>query len=263
MGSTPRTVSGLGCDATTLASGSTTTCTVSLSRSASRFGTVVSLSSDNTMLAVPSSVTVAPGNTTATFTADSTPVINNQTATLSATLNGSTQTATITLDASTVISVSMTPGTTALNDLQTQQFTAVAAGTSNTAVTWALSPTVGSISSSGLYTAPSLIGATQTVTVTAISAADPTKSATAVITLKPLVAVTWTASASTGVSGYNVYRSGVSGGPYTKINPSLVAGLAYNDINVAQGNFYYYVLTAVSGTGQESAYSVEVQVLVQ
>ena len=99
--------------------------------------------------------------------------------------------------------------------------------------------------------------------MTAASAADPTKSATATVTLKPLVAVTWIASVSTGVAGYNVYRSNVSGGPYTKINPSVVAALDYNDINVVKGNFYYYVLTAVNGSGQEGAYSVEAQVLVQ
>ena len=157
----------------------------------------------------------------------------------------------------------MTPGTAALNDSQTQQFTAVVAGASNTAVTWSLSPIVGTISSSGLYTAPSTIGATQTITVTAVSAADPTKSAMASITLKPLVAVTWAASVSTGVSGYNVYRSNVSGGPYAKINPSLVTALAYDDVNVGYGNFYYYVLTSVDGSGQESAYSVEAQALVQ
>lgn len=349
--SQPRYVGQLRCAPTTLASGATTQCTVTLSRRAPAGGSVVSLSSNSAMLTVPTSVTIASYTTTGTFAAVAGPVSANQTAILTAALNGSSQTAdiallgtvspvsvslspsstslsagqtkqftatvtggsgntsvtwsltpsagsisstglytapaniaaqqtitvtaisvadatmsataTITLTPVGAVSVSMTPSTAALNDSQTQQFTAAVSGTSNTAVTWSISPFVGSIASSGLYTAPATIGATQEITVTAASTADTTKTATAVITLKPLVALTWTASVSTGVSGYNVYRSGVSGGPYAKINSSLVTALAYDDINVSKGNFYYYVLTSVNSSGQESAYSLEVQELVQ
>jgi hypothetical protein len=52
-------------------------------------------------------------------------------------------------------------------------------------VTWSLTPNVGAISTAGLYTAPSSITSTQTVTVTATSAADTTKSGTAAVTLNP------------------------------------------------------------------------------
>src|SRR5205823_6151080 len=72
-------------------------------------------------------------------------------------------------------SVSVSPGTATLTASQTQQFTATVSGTTNTAVTWSISPNTGSISSTGLYTAPSSITSTQTVTVTATSAADTTK----------------------------------------------------------------------------------------
>jgi len=71
------------------------------------------------------------------------------------------------------------------------------------------------------------------------------------------VALTWNASTST-VSGYNVYRSTVSGGPYTKLNSSLVATLNYTDSTVLSGTTYYYVTTAVDSVGNESAYSNEV-----
>jgi hypothetical protein len=57
-------------------------------------------------------------------------------------------------------------------------------GTSNTAVTWSINPPVGTMSSAGLYTAPSSILTSQTVTVTAQSAADPTKSASGVVSLQ-------------------------------------------------------------------------------
>jgi hypothetical protein len=71
------------------------------------------------------------------------------------------------------------------------------------------------------------------------------------------VALSWNASTST-VSGYNVYRSIVSGFQYARLNSSLVGGLAYNDMTVQNGIIYYYVTTAVDASGVESAYSQEV-----
>src|SRR5579871_4237063 len=68
----------------------------------------------------------------------------------------------------------------------TQQFTAFVNGTNNTAVTWSVdnvnggNPTVGAITSAGLYTAPNSAG---THIVTATSVADTTKSASATVTV--------------------------------------------------------------------------------
>jgi len=75
------------------------------------------------------------------------------------------------------------------------------------------------------------------------------------------VTLTWTASTST-VSGYNVYRATVSGGPYTQINTALDAATDYVDNTVLSGQTYYYVTTAVSTTGIESAYSNQVAAIV-
>jgi len=75
------------------------------------------------------------------------------------------------------------------------------------------------------------------------------------------VALTWDASTST-VAGYNVYRGTVSGGPYVKINSSLVAALNYTDSTVQSGTTYYYVATAVDSTGGESVYSNEISALI-
>jgi len=69
-------------------------------------------------------------------------------------------------------------------------------------------------------------------------------------------ALTWTASNSV-VAGYNVYRSSISGGPYTKLTPSLVASTAFTDASVSAGQTYYYVATAVNSNNTESAYSSE------
>jgi fibronectin type 3 domain-containing protein len=82
-------------------------------------------------------------------------------------------------------------------------------------------------------------------------------SGTGVAPVQHSVALTWSASTST-VSGYNVYRSTVSGGPYTKINPSLVAVLNYTDSTVQSGTTYFYVTTAVDSSSNESTYSNEV-----
>jgi hypothetical protein len=80
---------------------------------------------------------------------------------------------------------------------------------------------------------------------------------TGVAPVQHSVALTWNASTST-VAGYNVYRSTVSGCPYTKINSSLVAVLNYTDSTVQNATTYYYVTTAVDSGGNESAHSNEV-----
>jgi len=76
------------------------------------------------------------------------------------------------------------------------------------------------------------------------------------------VGLSWNASNSQGVVGYNVYRGGVSGGPYSQINTSLDANTNYTDNQVVAGQTYYYVATAVDGSGVESGYSNQVQAVI-
>jgi RHS repeat-associated protein len=91
---------------------------------------------------------------------------------------------------SSPVSVSVSPVTTTLYEGQTQQFTAGVTNTSNTAVTWTISPPgVGAVDTTGLYTAPGAITTQQTITVTATSQADPSKNASAIVTLEPPVGV--------------------------------------------------------------------------
>ncbi len=70
------------------------------------------------------------------------------------------------------------------------------------------------------------------------------------------VSLAWSASPSAS-GGYNVYRSTTSGA-YTSANKiaSGVATTSYTD-TVATGTTYYYVVTAVDGSGNESAFSNE------
>jgi len=76
------------------------------------------------------------------------------------------------------------------------------------------------------------------------------------------VSLNWTASTSTNVAGYYVYRSIVSGGPYAKLNLSLVTGTGYSDGNVSPGQTYFYVTTAVDSSNDESVYSNEAQAVI-
>ena len=76
------------------------------------------------------------------------------------------------------------------------------------------------------------------------------------------VTLNWTASISSNVAGYNVYRGTASGGPYAKVNTSLIPGTSYVDSTVQAGQTYYYVATAVDTSGNESTYSNEAQAVV-
>jgi len=75
------------------------------------------------------------------------------------------------------------------------------------------------------------------------------------------VGLSWTPSSSS-YSGFNVYRGSQSGGPYAKVNASLVPSASYSDPSVVAGDTYYYVATEVDTTGVESAYSTQVSAVI-
>src|SRR5207237_8555207 len=76
------------------------------------------------------------------------------------------------------------PASVNLSNNQTAQFTATVTNADNTNVLWSISPAgTGTISATGLYTAPALISGTLKVTVTATSVADGSKSASATVNL--------------------------------------------------------------------------------
>jgi fibronectin type 3 domain-containing protein len=68
------------------------------------------------------------------------------------------------------------------------------------------------------------------------------------------VSLSWNASTSK-VVGYNVYRGTQLGGPYTKLNSSLIATLTFTDSSVQSGATYYYVATSVDANNVESGHS--------
>src|SRR6266436_3330723 len=117
----------------------------------------------------------------------------------------------------------------------------------------------------GTYTVtPSNVGYTFTPvnqSVTINGANVSTVNFTATPQLAHSAALSWTASTST-VSGYNVYRGTVNGGPYTLINLSLVTGPNYTDATAQSGATYYYVTTAVDNGGVQSLNSNQVTAVI-
>jgi hypothetical protein len=61
------------------------------------------------------------------------------------------------------------------------------------------------------------------------------------------ITLKWNLSATTGVSGQNVYRSSTTGGPYTKLTATPLGPTitTYEDA-VTDGKTYFYVTTALS-----------------
>jgi hypothetical protein len=80
------------------------------------------------------------------------------------------------------ITVTISPTSASVISGASQQFNASVSGTSQTAVTWSAS--AGTVSASGLFTAPTVNVAT-TITVTATSVAAPTQSASAAVSVNP------------------------------------------------------------------------------
>jgi hypothetical protein len=95
----------------------------------------------------------------------------------------------VTVTAATPVSVSISPTSASVRVKQTRQFTATVLNTTNKTVTWKVNGiaggngSVGTISTSGLYKAPNSVPNPAVVTVSATSAADTSKSASAAVTI--------------------------------------------------------------------------------
>ena len=99
------------------------------------------------------------------------------------------------------------------------------------------------------------VSGTVTVNSNASSPATVSLSGTGAQSISHSVALSWTASASSGVTGYNVYRGTITSGPYTKVNSLLDSATLYTDATVLSSQTYYYFVTAVDSSNAESTYS--------
>ncbi len=173
---------------------------------------------------------------------------------ISGSISGSTG---LTVTAPTLVSIAVTPTSPSIAVGQQQQFTATGTYTNGshqnltgTAIWTSTSTSVATVSG-GLATGV-------TAGSTTIQAASGSISGSTTLTVmrsQPFIALSWTASTSSGVVGYNAYRSLTSGGSYLLLNSGLIASTSYTDGTVQSGVTYYYATTAVDSQGIESAYS--------
>jgi len=68
-------------------------------------------------------------------------------------------------------------------------------------------------------------------------------------------ALSWAISPETDVAGYNVYRTEQAGGTGERLNSQLLLTPAFRDMNVQPGRRYFYTVTAVDRSGNESPVS--------
>lgn len=106
--------------------------------------------------------------------------------------------------------VELSPEGATLTAGESAQFTANVSGIGNS-VHWSIKPEVGTISRDGRYTAPAPVPDETTIEVTAASEVDTDRSATAVVTLKP-VTVTLNPRSATALASSNVRFEAILGG---------------------------------------------------
>jgi len=78
--------------------------------------------------------------------------------------------------------------------------------------------------------------------------------------VKHSTSLNWSASVSSNINSYKVYRTTTSGGPYIQIGTSSTT--SYVDSSVSSGVTYFYVTTAIDSNNVESGYSNEVKAVV-
>lgn len=160
-------------------------CTVTISRAAPAGGTAIALGSIATgaIVTVPASVTIPQGAAQASFSVQVLSATAAGTLQITATLAGVSRAASIALVLPVPVKVSISPIFDLIYAGQSKQYTAAVEGAANTGVTWAISPALGSISSSGLYRAPSQIPSNSLIVVSGTSAADPSQYGVALLFL--------------------------------------------------------------------------------
>ena len=120
------------------------------------------------------------------------------------------------------VAVSVSPKAATLRGLTTTSFSASVSNTATKTVTWAVNgvtggnATLGTISPSGVYSAPAVIPAS--VTVSAISTADPTKAASAQVTLQnPVPVISSATSPVTAGAATSVTINGMGFAPGAQV----------------------------------------------
>jgi hypothetical protein len=164
------------------------------------------------------------------------------------TSTSSTQTVTLTNTGNSSVSIS--------------KITVTGSGFTSTSVALPVTVAAGQSTSFGVQFDPASAGSmTGIATVTSNASNSPLSIALSGTGTAPTtnysVALSW-AAGTTSITGYNIYRGTSSGGPYSKLNSSLLTSTSYSDTSVTAGTTYYYVATEQNSSGQESTYSNQV-----
>jgi len=177
--SNPSSQISIACNPSSVPSGWVTNCTIQLSAAAPSSGATILLSSSNSLLTVPASVTIPSGATSASFTANTGTVISNQAAAITASYNGSSPSAPVSLVGPTVVSsiacnpTQLAPGassicTVTLNLGAPSGGAMVSLASNNPMVTTPASVTVGAGNTTANFTATANnSNISQTATITA------------------------------------------------------------------------------------------------
>ncbi len=173
-------------------------------------------------------------------------------------------------DAANKIKISVSPSSVALVSKERRQFTATVSGTASTGVIW--KATAGSISSTGLFTAPA-VSAQRNLTITATSKADVLKSAIVAVTVNPAntqglaISTSSVSQASEGRTYSEVFAATGGVGPYKWSIPggTTPPGISMNSkgdlagLPTATGNFNFSVaVTDSTGKNASGKFAVNV-----
>jgi hypothetical protein len=148
------------------------------------------------------------------------------------------------------VSVTVQPASASVFLGGTQQFQAAVTGRTNTNVTWDVngvsggSASAGTISASGLYTAPATLPSPASVTVTAVSQADAQARASASVTLQDDVVVTVSpATATVPTGGEQVFTANISG------TSGFATGVNWSVNEIAGGNATVGTIASTGSSG--------------
>jgi hypothetical protein len=158
-----------------------------------------------------------------------------------------------------ITTVTVSPASATVYQGATMQFTATVEGQSNQAVTWSLGQgSLGTIGSTGLYTAPK--DASGTIQVVATSQADPRATGAAAVTVAPIVVKISPASVTLAPGGMQVFSATIEGLSDSSVNWTVQeagggiinsAGLYAAPVSVG---FFHVIATSIAdGTRSGSA----------
>ncbi len=150
----------------------------------------------------------------------------------------SAQTVTLTNGGTNTLSISSfaVTGTNSSDFVQNNTCGTLVAAAATCAIVVLFTPSIAGAETAALSISDNATGSPQSVSLSGTGSHD--------------VILSWTASTTSGVTGYNVYRGTTSGGESsTALNSAPTSGTTYTDANLTAGVEYYYRVTSVISTG--------------